>query len=428
MRLKFYEARAMGSTDQFTVQFYNAIMDAKNKMKTLESMTPEILNIFVQLYESNESDKKTVPTNPYGMEQQTQNAANIFGHSTFGQQNKTPQTPANIFGSNTNTGSIFGGGVAAGAQTSSIFGATPNQATGFGVTTSPGTGFGAAPKSSIFGGGTGTVQSSVFGGSAAQTNPNPFNNPNSGVFCSGYGSTTGANAFSLSQLGVATPAAQTGNIFGSATNQIAPAASVFGGSQQTTGFGAPQPSGFGTIQSSFAQTQPQPSLFGQPQPAQSVFQSTQPTSNPFGSATIQSSSSFGVQTTASSHSSGVFGESVFAIQQQQQPAPVFQQSVQQQVQPSFQQTATPFGAPTTATISSSPFIQPVQQQNIFGNSAVNPSPAQPFGQTTPANEDVKAANVYSLLNELTEEQLYWFQADAFEVGKIPTVPPPREMV
>ncbi|XP_044253350.1 nucleoporin NUP42-like [Tribolium madens] len=154
--------------------------------------------------------------------------------------------------------------------------------------------------------------------------------------------------------------------------------SIFGGAQQNSIFGATQTqaqiSPFRqNAQSTFQQAQSS-HLFGAPQPT--------PTTSHF-----QSGHPFGAQQT---HSTG----NQFTTQQPQFGV------TQPSNKPAFQHTQNIFGN-----------FGMQQQQNMFGGAS----------QTKPN------ADFYSKLEDLTEEEIKWFQSDDLDVMKIPEKPPTYEM-
>jgi nucleoporin-like protein 2 len=74
----------------------------------------------------------------------------------------------------------------------------------------------------------------------------------------------------------------------------------------------------------------------------------------------------------------------------------------------------------------SPFGPAPQQavSNVFGNSTPFEAPAQQQSQNQPSQ---LSDSVYTKMENLTKQQLDAFQADRFDLGNIPTCPPPREM-
>lgn len=203
-------------------------------------------------------------------------------------------------------------------------------------------------------------------------------------------------------------------------------------------------SGLGQAQPTQPQFGTQTSIFGNPTPiGGSVFggskpvqqPTSQPSNNPFGSVPT------------SSAGTGMFG--------QQQP----QQNSQQQPQP-FQQSQPPTGLFGKPIAQSTPLIPP--GGGPFNTQATQPATSQPtgtglfgkgpapptglFGKPatgTPApslfggasqlpqasaTQQSQRDGVYTPLDQLTEEEKNQFTAGAFDLGRIPIRPPPREMV
>lgn len=248
------------------------------------------------------------------------------------------------------------------------------------------------------------------------------------------------------------------SIFGAPKEQSAPVVSNF---TFSLGPQAPQQSIFGTTQ----QQPPQSSIFGSVQP----IQQPQATTSIFGGQanTFGSASVFPVamqQQNQAPQSTSVFGSSIFP---QSQPAPVaagifgtpLQNTVQNQP---FQQqqpvTGNVFGGFQSQPIQSDPQVQ--HTGNIFAQAAYAPSQnvfnmqqtvqvqqpptsaptsifqiqqpnsntqqmfgANPF-QTQPPPID---ESVYSKPEDLTPDEIQAFQADTFQLGSIPSKPPPRHL-
>ena len=255
--------------------------------------------------------------------------------------------------------------------------------------------------SNIFGGGfsSNPTGGSIFGGSTGG------NQQNSGIFGGGGAATSGGNIFAQAQPQQPSSGQ---NIFGMSSTFTQPqtqtsifnSTSTFGGNSvtpQTSSIFAQPPATTNVFQQT--QQPPQGNIFQQ-QPSGNIFSQQQQTQqNPFPAAPTASQ--------------GVFGSSPFApVPQQQPPTNVF----------AAQMNLTP--DPTSA----SPFIQVPQQQpaSIFA-----PTPTQtPFGgsqQPMPSQAQTQFTDsAYTKMDQLTKEQLDAFQANTFELGKIPTCPPPKE--
>ncbi|GAB0087869.1 hypothetical protein DMENIID0001_022230 [Sergentomyia squamirostris] len=300
----------------------------------------------------------------------------IFGQqSVFSQQQQQPAQ--SIFNQNQQTNSIFKPAQLSAVQPASggnIFTQSMQQ----------------QPQQSAFGGqsafsSTTNAASSIFGGGFSNTNTQPMSTE------SLFG---GANATS---------------VFGQNQN-----ASVFAQNPPTFGQNSQNPPAFGQTPSVFGQTHSQ---FGQP---------------------VVAPPSFTAQTAPQS----VFG-------QPPQPAPPVQpqpMSVFSPTNPPQQQQQNVFQAVSQSPGQQSVFaMTPAQEQANPPVSSVfaTPSPYEASNPATrtsvfspatnafaPADSSQKSANqayLYSKLEDLTPEQLQAFQADTFEMGKIPTVPPPVDL-
>ncbi|KAM7353414.1 uncharacterized protein ACRADG_005486 [Cochliomyia hominivorax] len=168
VRLLCYEAKQKNFFEQFHQQFNKEALEANNKMKALLQMTPEIIDIVINVYDT--------PTDLA--------SGNVNAGKTSNPFNNTATTnPGSIFAkASTNTNNIFatssGGGpfgTANQIQTNNIYGNSSvfgnqqqqqQQNSIFGQT--------AKPANSIFGGGVNNNQqntSSIFGQQQSQSNP-----------------------------------------------------------------------------------------------------------------------------------------------------------------------------------------------------------------------------------------------------------------
>lgn len=131
----------------------------------------------------------------------------------------------------------------------------------------------------------------------------------------------------------------------------------------------------------------------------------------------QNASIFGAGSTV-----GLFGKSPITSQ----TTGIFGSSTSSQ---GFQQTASVFGGSSSNHGAATP--------NVFGNSQNLTADAKPlFGagtspntsQTVPSPTKKQKSSVYSELSDLMKDELVQFQAQFFTLGKIPTRPPPRELI
>ncbi|XP_050318507.1 uncharacterized protein LOC126752027 [Bactrocera neohumeralis] len=427
-----YEAKQKNCVDQYVQHFSKEAMEANNKMKTMLQLSPAVIDVICRLYDApaegnaNTGLTKSNVNNPFGLGGNVVNdTTSIFnkplsGNSNFG----------GAFGNNTTTtvgqtstqgGSIFGGGGLAFSsqnQQSSIFSQQLQK------------------PASVFGGG--GTQGSLFG--QTQTN--------TGIIGGLFGQTP----------------QPTGNVFAQTASQQQQ-------TQPTTNIGL------------FGQHAQQPqsgSLFGQQNPTQtatggnlfnqSIQQQQQQQHNgtnvfaqAIQSQQTQSASGFPMYQTNKPPTSSVFGQqNVFAQQSSggmfgqlsantpgnnpnnlftqpvtttdtngmfKNPQNIFAQAVQQQQQPPpnmFSQTNQ-----TSTTVQPPPgfFQQNIQSQQITNQNAAF---AQPMGVNNSSlpllQSPVVSSSVYSKLEDLTSEDIEAFKADTFTPGRIPNVPPPRELI
>ncbi|EAA14332.5 AGAP009989-PA [Anopheles gambiae str. PEST] len=253
------------------------------------------------------------------------------------------------------------------------------------------------------------------------------NAPASGIFGSGtssnaFGSLFGSSAaIGGSNAGTAGTASTTGNIFAKPAQQPA-AGNIFGMPQQPNPvFGGPAVMGgglFGSVQ----QPQQPPaqngaSLFGgvttatNPAAGGNLFASaaTSAFGQPSGAGSgFGGANMFGNNAASSTPALGGFG--TMAAAQPQQSSGLF--------------NTVPFGssAPATASFGSfgssmqaAPSANAPSSQNLF----LSTPAANPFGASL--------ATMYSSMDNVTAEHLAAFKADQFQLGRIPTVPPPKEL-
>ncbi|XP_019555250.3 nuclear pore complex protein Nup98-Nup96-like [Aedes albopictus] len=374
IRMMYLEAKMQNNIAGHQMQLMQMINEAKQKMQWLSTTNRDIMNALIEIYNQPEDSAKAMPTqaNPFATAPMgggnVASAASIFGGGTAG---------GGGFGT---TGAGFGG--AAGGTAGNIFGAAPNQ--------SAANIFGSAGTGSTIGGSifakpapTATGTSSIFGGSATLGQQQPAS---SSVF--GGPAVFGGSGSSLfSSVGQPQTAAAGGSIFGSTTGATAATsgnlfAQPFGGQQQSQS------------QNLFAQAQPQAQSAGSPFTAAPAPAAA---SNPFGSPFSASAAP---------------QQNLFQQQATTAPPPFGQA-----VQPSSQQSLF-LPAPQPATTTQSPFGS-APTAGAFGAAATQQAPAM----VAPS----QSATVYSRVEDLTKEQLDAFAADRFELGKIPTAPPPREM-
>jgi len=207
--------------------------------------------------------------------------------------------------------------------------------------------------------------------------------------------------------------------FSGATGDGAHSQSLFGSSQSNAAFGGSpatnqntalfggtsQPGGFAVGANTFSSAGT--GLFGKPAPA---------AGNLFGAAPV-----------ASQPSGGLFGK----------PPPTTQTATFGGAQPIFGGSAGTFGGSASSTFGAAPTGGAVQSssrgvtQNVFGASQQGAfgSAQTSFGGTSqPVQPPATESSVYTPAEKLTAEERTQFEAATFTLGKIPTRPPPRELV
>ena len=144
---------------------------------------------------------------------------------------------------------------------------------------------------------------------------------------------------------------------------------------------------------------------------------------------------------SSTPSSGsIFGTPASSSSSTQSLQPPATQSVFGTTVTSTQPGQTIFGQPTpTPAASASPFGQPASSSSSSSTEAAATS--NPFAKPSTDSgsvgvavgmfgkkiEDQLDSSIYSLLESLSTQDLDSFKAPTFEIGKIPEIPPPREL-
>uniref|UniRef100_A0A182RWR1 Nucleoporin NUP42 n=1 Tax=Anopheles funestus TaxID=62324 RepID=A0A182RWR1_ANOFN len=289
-------------------------------------------------------------------------------------------------GSNTSASSIFGGGNSGGA-----FGS------GFGASA---TGVSSGTAGSIFGGGSISGQTaqpvgSIFGTAASTTN-NIFAKPTQQV-------STG-NIFGMSQPSnnvFGAPAAIGGGLFGGVQQPAQSAAPMFGGVTTPA-----NPVAGGNIfanatNNAFAQPAAGGSVFGGGSMFGNSAASVAPATGGFGTIPTQPQQSTGLFNTVPFGNSASTGASFGSFGSAMPAVPAVNASSSQNLFLSAS-TATPFGT-------------------AMGSSAFG-APIASLGQSVP-----QSASMYSNMEAVTAEQLAAFKSEQFQLGRIPTIPPPKEL-
>uniref|UniRef100_A0A182K6B6 Nucleoporin NUP42 n=1 Tax=Anopheles christyi TaxID=43041 RepID=A0A182K6B6_9DIPT len=291
-----------------------------------------------------------------------------------------------------------------------------------------GSGGGNAPTSSIFAGGT---SNNTFGsgfGSSATVSGNTGTASN--IF--GGGSITGQAAQPVGSI-FGQAASTTSNIFAKPAQQPS-TGHMFGMPQQTNPvFGGSAVMGgglFGSVQQPPQNTAP---LFGGvatapiPSAGGNLFASA--ATNAFGQPTGTNSafggaSMFGSNAASSTPTAGGFG--TIAAQPQQSTGLFNSVPFGNSAPPnaSFGSFASTMqGAPSANAPSSQNLFLPTPTANPFGASLG----ANAFGAPAQAAMVPQSATMYSSMDKVTAEQLAVFNAEQFHLGRIPTVPPPKEL-
>lgn len=431
VRALCYESKNQGNFQTVAAQFNQQVIDAKARISMLHDFNGDAQTIIVNLrgigddVDTVQTNTLISSTNPFSINasniaNNNQNTANIFGTASAATTNVFAPS-GSVFGNNdkgfagTTTGGLFnsgqsfisgntpGGGGSLFGGGGGGFGSTLNS---FSQSTAGTFGINKPAEqtgSNIFGMGQ-TQNNPIFGGSAS------FGNKTSNIFGQQPQQTdNSSNIFGQSQLTFGADATQSQpNIFG--TNTIATNQNIFGSS--IVGVGGPDNSSINNQQSVFGVTQG--NIFGNQQSPiiPNVFgveaqktnfaaivptTSTQQTANPFSN------------TNATQPVNNAFGS--FGFQNDaMQPPPAFPSATIQSQQLTFgdQQTTNVF-----------------QTQQNDSTQQLAASALLPNSNTVPA-KIISESTIYSKIDNLTKDEIDCFKSNSFELGKIPTVPPPRE--
>lgn len=418
IRLLCYESKTQGTFSTVAAQISQQIIDAKARTSMLHDFGGDAQNIIVNLRgigddnDTSTQNNSFSNANPFAINvpnvAATNQSTNLFG-----------TIPSNAASNPFATESV-GGSIFSNSNNKGFDGASNN-------------GFNATPS---FGGG------SIFGGG--------FNSATGSSFQS-----TSASPFSLSQVGktVDQQPLSGSNIFGMAQTQTNP---IFGGSAS---FGSNTASIFSQQQQVTNNTS---NIFGQSQQPNTHQSQSSNFFGPDNSSSAGGQNIFGVgvsDTAAITTNQAMFGavqESIFGNQQAQhqnvfggQTQNAFGSVAVQQPQASdvgsgifgtnasLQPTSTSFGfqsesAQTTIQSQLAFATKNHPQPSTFGTNTTHGFQAQQnSSQSLLIGASVTAAaiesTVYSKIENLSPDDLERFKANTFELGKIPTVPPPREL-
>uniref|UniRef100_A0A0A1WRI6 Nucleoporin NUP42 n=1 Tax=Zeugodacus cucurbitae TaxID=28588 RepID=A0A0A1WRI6_ZEUCU len=422
-----YEAKQKNCVEQYVQHFSKEVMEANNKMKTMLQLPPAAIDIITRLYDAptdagaNTGLTKGNVNNPFGLGGNVINdSTSIFnkpsvpGNSAFG--GAFGNNATNVGQTPTQGGGIFGGG--GGLSFNS-----PNQ------------------QSSIF---SQQLQKpvSVFGGGGTQGSLFGQTQTNTGISGGLFGQTPQATGNLFAQttpqqqqtqptanVGLFAQQPQTGSLFGQQNQtQTAPGGNLFNQNIQQQ-----QPNG-GNIFAQAMQSQQQQPTAGFP-----LFQANKPQTNSvFGQQSVFAQQSTGgmfgqmAANTPANNANNLFTQPVNTTDTNgvfKNTQNIFAQAMQQQQQ-------TPQNMFSQAAQNSAPAQTPSGffQQNVQSQQMTNQHTA--FGQQMGVNNaslpllqsPVVSSSVYSKLEDLTTEDIEAFKADTFTPGRIPNVPPPRELI
>ncbi|XP_018574404.1 nucleoporin-like protein 2 [Anoplophora glabripennis] len=392
IRLGYYEAVKNGTLEQFKQQVQMMLQQAVMRMKSLQSPSPDIVNILKCIYNTPPSSYCGVyGSNPATTTTAFNNTANTSGafnqqQTSFGQQPTSsvfPQSNQNIFAKPTQpqnqfggASSIFGGGASQNqafkGQSNSIFPNTQTQIATDNIFRHASGNFATQGSNSLFGGQPTTTQ--------AGTSP---------AFA-GLQSTNGPMFSGGQSAG--------GSIFGGQVNN-----SIFGGQQNVSPtYGSQTQPNSGNVFNNSFPNQNANNAFGQSIFGVSNAQATVQNMPQQGSANI-----FGIGANQPQNAQ----KSMFAQQQ-----PIF---AQQNAGTVFNQQAT---SPPFRQTSSSVTDAKSHSNSIFGSGQNTVISNPQFGQVQQVDE-----SIYSKLEDLTEDEVKWFNSDDLDVSNIPEKPPTYQM-
>lgn len=427
-----YEAKQKNCMDQYVQYFTKEAMEANNKTKTMLQLSAPVIDIICRLYDAstdagaNTGLAKSAVNNPFGLGGNVINdTTSIFnkpsiplsGNSSFGGGFSNSSTT--VGQTSTQSGGIFsGGGLAFGSQNqqSSIFSQQLQK------------------PASIFGGG--VTQGSLFG--QTQTNTGIIG----GLFGQTPQPTGNLFAQTTTQQQQSQPTAhvglfgqhaqqpQSGSLFGQQNQtQTAPGGNLFNQSIQQQ---QQQPNGGGNpnVFAQAMQSQQTQSSSGFP-----MYQTNKPQTSLFGQQNVFAQQSSGgmfgqiVANTPGNNSNNLFTQPVNATDTNgifKNPQNIFAQTIQQQ-QTSPNLYSQPNQSSTTTQPSSGFFQQNVQSLQMTNQQMAF---AQQMGVNNSSllQSPVVSSSVYSKLEDLTSEDIEAFKADMFTPGRVPNVPPPRELI
>ncbi|XP_058122224.1 uncharacterized protein LOC131280952 [Anopheles ziemanni] len=363
IRMIYLEAKAQNNIPAHQMQLAQMINDAKTKLQLLTTMNGEVLGALVELYNQQESSAK-----------QTGVPSNPF--ASIG--------PNNTSGTNSSATSSIFGGATSGTAFGSSFGTNPSGSTTGGI-------FGQAAQSG----------GNIFGSTASSTAGN--------IFAKAGASQTQGNIFGMAQPSQPTnsifggPAVLGGGLFGS-VQQPATATPLFGSVTAQ-----PNPSVGGSI---FAKPAQPTNAFGQPVNASGAFGG----GNIFGNsaAAATPATGFGAVAAQPQQGAGLFNSVSFGPTQTASSFGQFGASMQPNApaNPSSQNLFLPTPA------ASLPAFGVSDGKSAFGTVTSDP---------LSASRQIISERMYSKMEELTPDQLAAFNTDQFQLGRIPTVPPPEEL-
>lgn len=377
VRMLCYETKQKNFFDQFNQQFTKEVLEAGNKMNALLQMTPEVVEVLVNVYDSS-SD-----TSGFGAVagKSTNNTSNPFGLGNTGSifnKSLTNTSSNNLFANNKTTfatpnpaasGLFSNTSVFAQQQPTSVFAQAPK------------------PTNSIFAVGTNTNAQQT-----ASIFAQPQNSSNIFTTTSQQQQPNNANGLFSQQNQFMQQTQQNTNIFRQAMQSSQPQQGLFAQASQA-------------MQQQQQQVQPQQNLFSMPAQQQQTGQ------NIFASSTQQTQN--------------IFAQ---AVQQQQQQQQQISSNIFQQNQPN---TASQQQPNTNLFQQNQPLSNPQQiqtQQPAAGTFQQIPMQMQNTAGQTDNNSLQPTSPLYSRLEDLTAEEMEAFKADCFVPGKIPFNPPPRELI
>ncbi|GFR89844.1 nucleoporin-like protein 2 [Elysia marginata] len=423
MRYMAYQCKAQGSMDPYIKKFQALISEFQTKRRQLQHMTMDLKQTLIKFVEE-ERRKKATQATPSGLGFPSQSPSStpigssqsLFGKpaSFGGGASQSPGQPSSsLFGGSPAQGSLFGGNTGTpSSNSSSVFSTNKFEVLASGSTFGGSGGGGGISGGSLFGKPVVGASNSSMGGNVFGGNQN--NNQQPSLFGAAPSASPGL---------FGTPRAQTApGLFGSgaaATSQ-SPGQSVFGfgAGSSSISAGKPAPNLFGSGTSPALPSQPAPNLFGG-----SGAVTSQPAPNLFGGSAGGTPQTSLLGPVPTGQPPSLFGKGINSLSgagsSQGQGMPQGAPNLFGKPSPGFSSVFSNQGQTAGSGSGSGLFGKGPSVQGHNSNGAA-------MGGNETAT--VESPTLYTPLADLTASEKAAFEAKAFELGKIPIRPPPKELL